>query len=96
MSSVDFNGWLATLPPQEQSEFKSSWDADFIAEKLTAFKGWKAADTAEKLAADEKNKQKKQRLEAALQVRGTQRGGSGYNDDDEEAAMEKAFNSRRS
>ena len=87
--------YMATLQPQEQVELNNSWDADFVSKHFTTFKGWKTAQTeTQKKTADEKTRKKEEltkRLSAALQPQGVQRSGTEYSDDDEEAAMQKAY-----
>lgn len=47
VASKDFADWKSgVLPPQEAAALDDSWDADFIGERLKAFKTWKAAKDA--------------------------------------------------
>lgn len=42
VASADFNLWKDNvLPKEEAAVLDESWDADFVAEKLTEFKAWK-------------------------------------------------------
>lgn len=81
-SSTEFQQWKATLPQDTRTALDNSWDARFIAGKLTEFKAAKAAkDEAARKAAEASKRQqtdtRQKRLEAAVQPRGT--GGSASN-----------------
>lgn len=68
VSSTDFNLWKDNVLPQEdRQQLENSWDADYIADKLTAFKEWKAAQAKPQNQTQE-NRQK--RLESAVLPRG--------------------------
>lgn len=85
VQSEDFKGWVTNVLPQAQAaQLNDSWDADFISEKLTEFKSWKAAKQSQ---ADKR----KTRLEQAI---APSRGLSGrpVEDDSEEAAFIAGFN----
>jgi hypothetical protein len=90
VATPEFTQWKeSVLDPESALELDSSRDSEFISDKLTAFKEWKA------------NSQKKQtkpadnRLESAITPRGLPRGNSpSMLDNDEEAAMEAAFRKR--
>jgi hypothetical protein len=87
----DFKGWVTNLPADEQTRLSTSWDADFISEKLTEFKSWKSERNKTAEVDASKAAEKTKRLEAALQPKGVPRGQSSYDDDDEEAAMARGF-----
>ena len=64
VTSDEFKLWQQNiLPPEEAQVLATSWDADFISDKLDEFKSWRAKATAAK-----ENKQK--RLEQAVTPRG--------------------------
>lgn len=88
VSGNSFRSWVATLPPSEQQELANSWDADFISQKLTAYKEAERA-RAEQTATTTKKSNK--RLENAVTPRGVSRNAPGHDLDDEEAAMRQAF-----
>lgn len=67
VASADFNLWKDNiLPQQDRQQLENSWDADFISDKLTAFKDWKASQTAKPNT--QGNRQK--RLESAVLPQG--------------------------
>lgn len=86
-----FRGWVATLPPADQQQLASTWDADFVSSKITDYKAWQAAQSKGNEADALKAAEKTKRLEAALVPKGVPRNGPSYDEDDEEAAMAKAF-----
>jgi len=86
-----FKGWVSTLPPEDQQQLASTWDADFVSSKITDYKAWMSAQSKAFEVDASKAHEKTKRLEAALTPRGVQRNGPSYDDDDEEAAMAKAF-----
>lgn len=88
VASDGFRGWVSKLPPQEQQELANSWDADFISQKLAAFKD---AEQSRKATAEKTAGSKNKRLESAIVPRGAGRGTQGYSVDEEEAAMREAF-----
>ena len=90
--SPEFATWRATkLSPEEALELDESWDADFISGKIAEFKSFKEAQTKQ----DVKNKEKQDRLNAAITPRGTPRANnSNLGDDDEESAMMAAYGRR--
>lgn len=57
--SDDFRGWKDSLPPATKAELESSWDAEFLGEKISEFKEWKAK-------ASQSKQVNRQRLEAAI------------------------------
>jgi len=87
VSEPEFGQWAATLPVDEQQKLGASWDADYLSEKLTEYKDHRKGQV-ESTAGKVSEKQK--RLEAALQPKGVPRMTPG-SEDDEEAAMLKAF-----
>lgn len=57
--SPDFVRWVDTLPAAEKEQLRSSWDADYVSQKLTEFKAAKTSANEEsesKQAEKEKNK----------------------------------------
>jgi hypothetical protein len=87
VASTDFKLWKDNvLPKAEAEQLATSWDADYIAEKLTDFKDWKA-----KAAAATQNKQK--RLEAAITPQGA--GSTGQNSLNEDEAFLAGFKAVR-
>ena len=60
----DFVGWKEGLPPDERAELDTSWDAEFIGEKITQFKEWKSKTVQSKQT-------NQRRLEAAITPKGT-------------------------
>lgn len=40
VTSDEFKVWAQTLPPEEQQELNSSWDAVYLGEKISQFKDW--------------------------------------------------------
>lgn len=88
----DFIAWTEKLPAQEKERLRSTWDADYVSEKLTEFKSFKGVALAKK-SKDDKNK--KERLDAAIIPRGMPNQSDLRSDtDDEEAAMIKAYRRR--
>ncbi|MFA5322907.1 MAG: hypothetical protein WC373_09565 [Smithella sp.] len=90
--SPEFIAWTGKLPPTEQETLRTSWDADFVSNKITEFKASKQS-TVERQTKD--NKTKKERLDSAVVPRGmATQTETGSDADDEEAAMEKAYRGR--
>jgi len=88
----DFAAWRATLPAETNAELDSSWDADFISGKLTEFKTWYGAQQVKA----QKQQQKQERLAAAVLPTGIPRNAQATGtEDEEEAAMNQAFNLRK-
>lgn len=54
--SQDWVDWTKTLPQEEQVQLAESWDADYIGEKLTAFKAQRAEQETAKQQRTEKLK----------------------------------------
>ena len=67
VASEDFVGWKETLPADEKEALDASWDAEFIGEKISAYKDWKA-----KAVQSKQTNQK--RLEAAITPKGNASG----------------------
>ena len=90
VASNEFSQWKTTvLSPVDSEELDNTWDAKYIASKLTEYKKWNAE--RHKKATTAVN-----RIVAAAQPKGNPRGGSdGYDDDSEEAAMLSAYQARR-
>lgn len=84
----EFETWRAALPPEEAEAVLSSFDADFLADKLTAYKAWRKqrADAA---------KAKQERLARAVSPQGGQSRQVTHADLDEEAAFVAAFNRKQ-
>jgi hypothetical protein len=40
VASDEFKVWAQTLPPEEQQELNSTWDAMYLGEKISNFKDW--------------------------------------------------------
>jgi len=59
VAADDFIGWKESLPAEEKAELDASWDAEFIGEKLSKFKDWKAQSSQAKQT-------NQRRLEAAI------------------------------
>ncbi len=93
VGSPDFLSWKNNvLPADDSTRLDTVWDADFISAKFTEFKAWKAAQAAAAVA----QQNKKNRLDNAVTPRGVPRQGtSSLSDDDEELAMEQAFQARK-
>lgn len=104
VTSEEFVTWKQTSLTEEEAEtFDNTWDSDLVSSRITEFKKFRDSQLtqqqqqekqaqAEALAAQKKQ----ERLDSAIVPRGQPRDfGSGYNDDDEEAEMEKAFRARR-
>lgn len=86
VQSQDFTLWMQNnLKPEEQQQLVSSTDADYIIDQLDAFKSWRDQSAKQ-------NKQKQNRLEAAITPKGNTNGPSTINDDD---AFASGFNSIR-
>ena len=83
-----FHTWAETvLDHTLAAELTTTWQPRTVSKRLTEFKGWLAAQAA--------MQQKTDALAAAVTPRGVPRSvAGGYDDDDEEAAMLKAFNPR--
>ena len=93
--SPDFVRWVDTLPAAEKEQLRSSWDADYVSQKLTEFKAAKTSANEESESKQaEKEKNKKDRLNAAVIPRRTATD-INAEADDEEAAMLKSFRSMR-
>jgi hypothetical protein len=66
IQSDEFKVWIQTLPQEEQVKLNDSWDAMYLGEKFTEFKGWR----------DKKQtgtNQRRERLERAITPIGTQK-----------------------
>lgn len=88
-----FIAWTDTLAQADRDRIRETWDADYVSEKLTEFKA-KMKELGESQA--QNNQNKKTRLDAAVVPRGMPNQTEVVADDaDEEAAMLKAFKSRR-
>jgi hypothetical protein len=92
VTSVEFDTFKTKmLKPDEAAELDSSWDAELIGKRLTEFKTWHKAQ----LAAAQAEKDKQNRLTAAVTPQGipgtTVIGGT---EDEEEAAMMASFGKR--
>ena len=88
IKSPDFGLWVGNVLPKEEAEqLQTSWDAEFISDKLDEFKAWrlKAAESSEK---------KQKRLEAAVPPRGDRTGPSTAQS--EEEAFLSGFKAKRS
>lgn len=82
-NNPQFGSFVNTLPVEEQTKLRTEWDADFIAEKISAFK-----ETIKPKVV------KKQQIEAAVLPRGV--GGRAISNDlDEEEAAYRAEMARR-
>lgn len=76
VASDDFTLWKQTLPSEERQTLDTSWDALYIADKISEFKEWRGKAQTSK-------QQKTKRLEAAVTPQGiTKAGPSAINDDD--------------
>jgi hypothetical protein len=67
VASEDFVGWKETLPADEKEALDASWDAEFIGEKISAYKDWKAK-------ASQSKQTNQKRLEAAITPKGNASG----------------------
>ena len=67
LRSDEFKTWQNTLPPDVNQALVNSNDGEFVADKITEFKDWKAKHT--KVAP--KANSRRQAIEAAVPVRGT-------------------------
>lgn len=81
----DFQVWKGSLAPEAQDVLDNGWDAELIAEGLTAFKEWKTKAAQQKVS-------KQTRLEAAVAPKTTARTAPIQTDDD---AFSAGFNSVR-
>lgn len=81
----EFNAWKATLPEDERTTLESTFDAEFIADRITAFKKTKAA----KPPVPTPSTRKQQLAAAAASPRGTGAALSANPNSDE--AAQKAF-----
>lgn len=63
VQSTEFDTWTATLPEETRSQLAESWNAEFIAEQIDAFKDAQATATRTKQT-------NQRRLEAAITPRG--------------------------
>lgn len=61
--SEDFAIWKQTLPEVDQDEIESSWNAEYLSEKLTEFKTWRDVKTSKQASGS-------QRLKNAVQPQG--------------------------
>lgn len=83
VSSPEFNAWKEKLPTADREQLDSSWDAVFIADKISEFKDWKNKTVQTTQA-------KRTRLEAAITPRGNPQRPPAPSDDD---AFVQGFNS---
>ena len=81
----DFVGWKETLPATDKAELDASWDAEFIGDKISEFKAWKAQ-------ASQSKQTNQRRLEAAITPKS---GGSGRPASSETDAFLAGFKSVR-
>jgi len=93
VQSEEFVSWRDTvLPPETSSELQSSWDADFISGKLNEFKEWRKQLTQKQQQTQQQANNRQNRLDLAVAPQGIPRTpATSYSEDDEEAAMVKAF-----
>ncbi len=83
VKSPEFIGWEDTVLDQGMADLRGdSWDADFIAERLTEFKAWQAEQSVKKQAAEEARRNKQTRLEAAIAPQGAGAKTEAINDDE--------------
>ena len=85
VQSPEFNAWKEKLPAEEREQLDNSWDAVFVADKISEFKDWKNK-TVQTTAA------KRTRLEAAITPRGNPQRPPAPSDDD---AFVQGFNQGR-
>lgn len=71
----EFQSWKANLAPEAQDVLNNGWDAELIAEGLTAFKEWRTKAAQTKVS-------KQSRLEAAVAPRTTTRAAPVQTDED--------------
>lgn len=65
VQTQEFQGWVGTLPKDEQQKISSSWDAIYLGDKLSEYKTW--------LASKKKViQQKEERLKNAITPKGAQ------------------------
>lgn len=81
----EFQTWKGSLAPEAQDVLDNGWDAELIADGLTAFKEWKSKTAQSKVS-------KQSRLEAAVAPKTTARTAPVQTDDD---AFSAGFNSVR-
>lgn len=87
----DFALWTQTLPEQDRTTLNTTWDAQYIAEKLDAFKAAKEKP-AEPAQADQQRQQLTRRLENAVTPQGSARAAPPVVT--EEEAMQAAIRAR--
>lgn len=85
-SSNDFQVWKGTQPQEVQLELDNSWDAAFLSNALTQFKGWR--DQSKQI-----KQERSSRLEAAVTPQGAP-AKAGLNEDDAFQAGWKAVRGR--
>jgi hypothetical protein len=61
--SDDFKVWAQTLPPEDQQQLQASWDAYYLADKISEFKAWRDKRT-------QGSQQRQARLERAITPKG--------------------------
>lgn len=94
--SPDFTAWKATHPADIQNLLDTSWDSEFLAKGLTAFKKWRAEKTAgEKATEAASTAQRTKRLEAAVPPTKGQATGSGRAPPSEDELFEQGFKEAR-
>lgn len=81
----EFRAWKGSLAPEAQDVLDNGWDAELIADGLTAFKEWKSKTAQTKVS-------KQSRLEAAVAPKTTARTAPVQTEDD---AFSAGFNSVR-
>lgn len=83
VQSPEFNAWKEKLPAEDREQLDNSWDAVFVADKISEFKDWKNKTVQTTQA-------KRTRLEAAITPRGNPQRPPAPSDDD---AFVQGFNS---
>ena len=90
--SEEFAKFMQSKTPDEYNKFYSSFDSSYLAKIISDFKDTQAKQNEQASNKSEEAQKKRNRLKAAITPRGTQPSAD-ITLDDEEAAMEAAFNS---
>jgi len=66
IATADYQGWLASLKPEQREEIQSTWDVNVVAQGLDTFKAWAAAKQQAAEAEAKAKQDKQKRLEGAV------------------------------
>ena len=91
----DFTLFKSQLPVAEQEQFEDSWDANYINDVITKYDAWKEGATKQASASTQKTTEKQNRLERAIQPRGTTTTNRSLSEEDEFEAGFKSVRGNR-